>query len=97
MTVTAILEFHFTSGVLEQARTVVHRVLSETRAFEGNLGVDVLIDLDDESHWSVVELWESLEHDLAYREFRAGPGAIPDLAPLLSTRVLTKYTLDPTI
>lgn len=97
MALTAILEFHFKPGVLEQARELAHRVLEETRAFDGNLGVDVLIDTEDEYHWLALERWESLEHDLAYREFRSGPGFHRELATLVESRKLVKYTLDPGI
>lgn len=31
-----------------------------------------------------MEKWESEQHDAAYREFRAGPGAITELGPLLA-------------
>jgi quinol monooxygenase YgiN len=92
MTITAVLEISLKPDVLAEARTVVHRILEETRAFDGCLGVEVLVDQADETHWSLVERWESDAHDAAYRAYRAGEGAITDLAPLLAGRpVLTKY------
>lgn len=98
MTVTATLDLRFKPELLGDARIVVRRVLEETRAFDGNLGVDVLVDADDPAHWIAYETWESLEHDAAYREFRAGAGAITDLGPLLAAApVLTWFTIDPAI
>lgn len=95
MTVAAVLELRLNPDSLEQARLVLHRVLEETRAFDGNLGVDVLVDQDDPAHWLVFESWESEAHDTAYREFRAGPGAIADLPPLLAEAPsLTKGPVD---
>jgi quinol monooxygenase YgiN len=44
----------------------------------------VLIDEDDEAHWLIYELWETVEADEAYRAFRAGEGKITQLPPLLA-------------
>lgn len=84
MTFAAVLELRLNPEMLEQAPIVLHRVLEETRAFEGNLGVEVVVDDADPNHWLILESWQSAEHDAAYREFRAGPGAITDLASLLA-------------
>jgi quinol monooxygenase YgiN len=95
MAITATLELRLDPEKLDEARTVLSRVLAETRDFDGNLGVEVLVDANDTAHWIAYETWESPEHDAAYREFRAGPGAITDLGPLLAGRpVLTWYTVD---
>ncbi|AXT86672.1 antibiotic biosynthesis monooxygenase [Aeromicrobium sp. A1-2] len=92
MTITATLEMRFKPDLLDEAKAVLVRVLAETRAFEGNLGVDVLVDLEDAGHWVANEIWESVEHDDAYRAFRAGEGRITDLGPLLAAApVLTRW------
>jgi quinol monooxygenase YgiN len=68
------------------------RVLQDTRAFDGNVRTDVLIDDDDEAHWLIYELWETVEADEAYRAFRAGEGKITQLPPLLAAPgVKTRY------
>ncbi|MCW2829324.1 MAG: antibiotic biosynthesis monooxygenase [Aeromicrobium sp.] len=98
MAITATLDLRFKPELLDDARTVIHRVLDETRAFDGCLGVDVLVDQGDEAHWVAYERWESPEHDAAYREFRAGPGAISDLGPLLAAApVLSWFAVDPAL
>jgi quinol monooxygenase YgiN len=69
------------------------RALQDTRAFEGNLGTDVLVDEDDEAHWLIYELWDTVEHDEAYRAFRAGEGRLTELPALLAaTPVKTRYS-----
>jgi quinol monooxygenase YgiN len=60
------------------------RALQDTRAFEGNRQTDVLVDEENEAHWLIYEIWDSVEHDEAYRSFRAGDGRITDLPPLLA-------------
>lgn len=93
MTIIATLDLTFKPESLDDARVVLRRVLAETRAFDGCLGVDVLIDEADPAHWVAYETWESAEHDAAYREFRAGVGKITDLGPLLAgAPSLTKFT-----
>jgi quinol monooxygenase YgiN len=95
MALIATLELRFDPSRLDDARVVINRVLSETRAFDGNLGVDVLVDANDPGHWIAHETWESPEHDAAYRAFRAGPGQVTDMAPLLvAAPVLTWFTVD---
>lgn len=98
MAITATLELRLNPDTLDEARTVLSRVLAETRAFDGNLGVDVLVDHADPAHWIAYETWESLAHDAVYREFRAGPGQITDLGPLLAAApVLTWFSVDESV
>jgi len=95
VTFAAVLELRLNPDMLQEAPLVLHRVLEETRAFAGNLGVQVMVDDAAPSRWLVIESWESAAHDAAYREFRAGPGVITDLAPLLAAPpVLTKGPVD---
>jgi hypothetical protein len=49
MAVKAILGLTLKRESLDTAREVVHRILTDTEAFEGCEGVDVLIDSADES------------------------------------------------
>ncbi len=84
MASTAILDLRFKPDSLEEAREAIHRILGETRAFDGCLGVTVFEDKDDPAHLVAIEEWESLEKDAAYRAWRAGDGAMPDLPALLA-------------
>jgi quinol monooxygenase YgiN len=92
MPVTVLLELRVKSEAVAAARDVMGRALRDTRAFEGNLRTDVLVDSDDEAHWVIYELWDTVEHDEAYRAFRAGEGKIAELPPLLAAPpVKTRY------
>jgi quinol monooxygenase YgiN len=77
---TAILELRLKPDSVDEGLEVVHRILGETRAFDGCLGVTVIQDAADPAHLLAIEEWESPEKDAAYREWRAGDGAAPDLA-----------------
>jgi quinol monooxygenase YgiN len=92
MPVTVTLELRLKPEALSAARNVMGGALKDTRAFDGNLGTDVLVDQDDEAHWLIYELWETVEHDEAYRAFRAGEGRLTELPPLLAApSVKTRY------
>lgn len=92
MPVTVLLELRFKTDAVAAARDVMGRALRDTRAFEGNLRTDVLVDEDDEAHWIIYELWDTVEHDEAYRSFRAGEGKLTELPPLLAAPpVKTRY------
>ena len=93
MAVTVLLELRFKPDEVAAGRELMGRALQDTRAFDGNLQTDVLVDEDDEAHWLIYELWDSVDHDEAYRRFRAGEGKLTQLPPLLAApSVKTRYT-----
>jgi quinol monooxygenase YgiN len=77
---TAVLELNLKPDAVEEGLAAIHRILEETRAFDGCLGVTVVQDSADPAHLIAIEEWESPEKDAAYREWRAGDGAAPELA-----------------
>ena len=92
MAVTVLLELRLKPDAVAAGREVMGRALQDTRAFDGNLRTDVLVDDDDEAHWIICELWDSVEHDDAYRRFRAAEGKLTQLPPLLAAPpVKTRY------
>ena len=93
MAVTVTLELRFKPDDVAAGRELMGRALQDTRAFDGNLRTDVLVDEDDEAHWLIYELWDTVEHDEAYRRFRASEGKLTQLPPLLAApSVKTRYT-----
>jgi hypothetical protein len=54
---------------------------------------DVLVDQDDHAHWIIYQRWETVEHDQAYRNFRAAESQPTKLPPLLAAPpVKTRYS-----
>lgn len=84
MAVTAFLDLHLRDDVLEHAHAAIDAILADTRAFDGSLGIEVLRDVADHAHVTIVERWESLQHDDAYRAWRATPEGASDLGRLLA-------------
>lgn len=98
MALIALLDLTFKPESVAEARALLRTVLADTRAFEGCLGVEVWVDEENEAHVIAYETWESAEADAKYREFRAGPGKIVELPPLLAAAPsLTKFTVDSSI
>jgi len=91
MSITAFLDIHVQAETLADAPAVMRETLADTRNFDGCLGVEVLTDTDDPTHFVLVEKWASLEHDAAYRAWRAGPGKSSLGAILAGVPVLTKF------
>jgi len=82
--ITSILDLQLKPDSLEDARKVIHATLTDTRAFPGCLDVTVLVDSDDPAHVVLLESWESIEHDRAYRAWRATPEGASDLGSILA-------------
>lgn len=96
MTVTSLLELALRPESVADAPAVIRRTLEATRAFEGCLGVDVLVDTDDPTRVVLLETWASLEDDDAYRAWRATPDGASQLATVLARPpVLTRFTTAP--
>ena len=94
MTTTAILDLQLKADSLEIAHEVIHATLTDTRAFPGCLDVTVLVDSDDPAHVVVYETWESIEHDRAYRAWRASAEGASALGSILATAPkLSRYTV----
>ena len=92
MSITALLDVRVTQESLATAPDVLRDTLAATRAFPGCLGVDVVVDIDDPTHFLAIERWESIEADNAYREWRATPeGASPLGSILAAAPTLTKF------
>lgn len=84
MSVTAIFEITVKPETRDDALAILAEALEDTRAFDGCESVRLVIDHADPCHFLAVETWASLEHDAAYRAWRAGDGAITEMPALLA-------------
>lgn len=95
MTLTALLDLTLSQESLADAPRVLHETLRATRAFPGCLGVEVLRRTDDPTRILIVERWESVETDAAYRAWRATPEGASQLRSLLAGNPrLTTFTAE---
>lgn len=92
MAITSLLDINIAPASLADAPAIIEQVLTATRAFAGNLGVEVLVDTADPAHFVAVETWESLAHDDAYRAWRATPEGGSALGSILANApTLTRF------
>lgn len=92
MAITKTLDLKLKPGAVAATGDLLRPVLAETRKFKGNLGVEVLIDQADETHWLLVERWESVEDDAAYKAYRATEeGAIVGFGDVLAGAPTSTY------
>jgi quinol monooxygenase YgiN len=92
MAITSVLDIRLRPDAPADAEARISSILSQTRARPGFLSADVVRDLDDRRHLVVIEEWESLEADEAYRAWRATPEGSSELRELTNGQVaLTRY------
>ena len=91
MAITALLDLHLKADAVTSAPSMLRDILAGTRAFDGCLSVEVLVDNDDPAHLILVERWASVERDAAYREWRAGAGATQLGTILASPPLVSKF------
>ena len=91
MPMKVLLEFHVKTDDLAASYAGIHETLIDTRAFAGNLDVEVLIDDADPGRVILVETWEeSADHD-AYLAWRATPeGAANALIAVVDAPLVTR-------
>lgn len=98
MAITSLLDMHLRPEALEEASTVLADVLKDTRAFAGNEGIEVIVDVTDPAHWTAVEHWATIDHDDAYRAWRATPEGESGLGAVLAAPpTLTRYEVRSTV
>jgi quinol monooxygenase YgiN len=92
MAITSVLDIQLPPDAPADAESRITSILSATRARPGLLSADVVRDVDDPRHLVVLEVWESLEADQAYRAWRATPEGASGLAALAAGQVgLKRY------
>ncbi len=92
MVIVSILDVRLRPDAPADAEARLTATLAQTRAHPGLVSADVVRDLEDPRHLVVIETWESLEADDAYRAWRATPEGASELGELTGGRItLTRY------
>ncbi|CAG4909314.1 MULTISPECIES: antibiotic biosynthesis monooxygenase [Acidithrix] len=74
MAAKVIFDFKFNEGTISEGKKTVGEILVDTRKFDGCLGVEVIEDVKDSTHFVFIESWVSQDHYSAYTTWRAGEG-----------------------
>jgi quinol monooxygenase YgiN len=78
------LELQAADGKADEMIEVLKKALVDTRARKGCESVEVYQDQNKPGAVFLVERWATREDDTAYREWRAGDGAITEMAGLVT-------------
>jgi quinol monooxygenase YgiN len=77
MAIVSMVHLRFT-GNEEKALVLLHDTLAATRVRKGCRGVEVVQHREDPCRVVLVETWESLEDEAAYRQWRASEPPDPN-------------------
>jgi quinol monooxygenase YgiN len=91
MSILVLLELEAAEGSAEQMVDLLRRHLVDTRARPGCESVTVHRENDRPNLVLLVERWASRDDDTAYRAWRAGDGAIPEMAQLVTGPPRIRY------
>ena len=76
MPVTVILELHMKAETVEDVLQGLAADLPDTRAYKGNLSVDVVRDQADPCHITLIERWQERADQEAYIAWRTSTGSM---------------------
>ncbi len=91
MSILVVLELEAVEGKADAMIDVLRRNLGDTRARPGCEGVTVHQDQDRPTSVVLVERWATRADDDAYRAWRAGEGAIKEMAGLVAAAPTISY------
>ena len=91
MSILVLLELEAAPGAADKMIEVLRSSLGDTRARQGCESVTVHRDHDRPNTILLVERWTTRADDDAYRAWRAGDGAIPDIVPLVGGPPSIRY------
>lgn len=91
MSVFVTLELTAVDGKVDQMKAVLAKALPDTRARKGCEFVTTHQDRANPNVILLVERWATMEDDAAYRAWRAGDGAITDMAGLVAAAPVVRY------
>ncbi|MBX0299228.1 antibiotic biosynthesis monooxygenase [Cryobacterium sp. 1639] len=84
MTAVVHLDLHLDPAALETVPALLTEVLTATRAWPGNEGLEVIVDDADPAHVIVVELWATAADHEAYAAWRTTPEGVSRLGEVLA-------------
>ena len=91
MSILVLLELEAVDGKADAMIDVLRRTLGDTRARPGCESVTVHRGNDRPNTVVLVERWATRADDDAYRAWRAGDGAVPEMGPLVAGPPTIRY------
>ena len=98
MSVTVILDMHFKPESINEVLAALAESLPDTRAYEGCLSVLTVRKDEDPGSVSLIERWETREHQQRYIAWRGTQTPDPRMAEATTAPVtFTWYTEEPEV
>jgi quinol monooxygenase YgiN len=91
VSILVLLELEAVDGKADAMIDVLRRTLGDTRARPGCESVTVHRGNDRPNTVVLVERWATRADDDAYRAWRAGEGAVPEMGPLVAGPPTIRY------
>ncbi len=85
MTTTVLLDLHLDPAVVDGVSEILNTTLAATRKWQGNLGLQAVVDDADPAHVVIVETWETTADHDAYARWRATPEGNSGLSAIVTT------------
>ena len=84
MSIGIIVEARLKPETLEEAKQFFIDILPDTRNFEGNEGISMNLDEDDNTIMFLIEKWESKAHYEKYHHWRESNGSLDQIRSFLA-------------
>jgi quinol monooxygenase YgiN len=91
MAVTVVLELYVKPESADDVIAGLKADLPDTRAFEGNLNVDVVRNQDDPAHITLIERWSERGDQERYIAWRQETGVLEKTAQVLAAPLKVTY------
>ena len=91
MSIVVLLDFRVKPDVIEESKQFFKKILPETRAYAGCLGVDVYNNADDPTNIIFYERWQSKEHYQKYFAWRTASGFMETFGAKLAGAPTIRY------
>ena len=90
MSVMVTVEFPLQPGKLDEFVGMLGEALYDTRAYDGNEGVETFVEHGDTSVL-LIEKWQTAEHHKAYHQWRIDTGLGELIGPFVSGPPIVRY------
>ena len=90
MSVMVTVEFPLQPGKMDEFVGMLGEALYDTRAYDGNEGVETFVEHGDTSV-VLIEYWQTVDHHKAYMKWRVETGLVEAIAPVLSGSPIAGY------
>jgi len=95
MSCTVLVELKVKPGTGDEIVAAMKSILPDTRSYDGNIGISVIRDQDDQDVVVLVEEWESKAHHEKYLAWRTETGVMDTLVGMVAEPPSIRY-FDPT-